>query len=146
MPTNKLQFKRLSSSAVLPTRAHHDDACVDLYADQSVTIEPLTRAVVDTGVAVAIPQGFAGEVCSRSGNAAKLGLFVLNAPGIIDSSYRDAIKVILFNSSQTPLEIVYGQRIGQMKVSPVLLSEVQEVEELPAPASSRQGGLGSTGA
>lgn len=140
------QYKLLDPAAVLPARANFDDAGLDLSSIENVTIPAGKRAVLDTGVAVAIPYGQVGLVCPRSGNAAKLGLTVLNAPGIIDSSYRHAIKVILHNTSDVDVNIVVGQRIAQFVITNVNLADAVQVEELPDPASARQGGLGSTGA
>lgn len=147
-----LKFRRLTSTATLPTRATAGAACFDLYADDTQALDDMrTRRVIGTGIAVELPPGHVGLVCSRSGLAAKQGLFVVNAPGVIDEDYRGEIKVILGRLAYTPqwpdpdvLLIEKGMRIAQLMVLPLPQLEVVEVSEL---STTERGvaGLGSTG-
>ncbi len=118
---------------------------MDLYARIPVGLDPGERAVVPTGIAVAIPQGYAGFVTPRSGLAARNGISVVNGPGLIDAGYRGEIKVVLVNLSSEPFTIVRGDRVAQLVVVPVAVQEFVVVDELP---DSRRGsgGFGSTGA
>ncbi len=100
--------------------------------------------MVPTGIAVAIPNGYAGMVVPRSGLAARLGVGVVNGPGLVDSGYRGEIKVILINHGPEPLELQRGERIAQLVVVPVVEQEFVEVDELPE-SSRGEGGFGSTG-
>ena len=109
-----------------------------------IRIEPGKRAVVPTGFNVAIPAGYEIQVRSRSGLAAKHGVFVLNAPGTIDADYRGEIKAILFNSGETAFEVRRGDRIAQAVVAPVVQGRWVEAEVLP-PTARGEGGFGSTG-
>lgn len=141
----RLTVKRLDPRAVLPARAHDGDAGIDLCALDGITLKPGARAVVGTGIAIALPEGTAGFVLPRSGLAAKHGLTLVNAPGLIDEGYRGEIKVILLNTDVTePFEIHAGDRIAQLVVQRVETTEVVEVGELP-PSARGQGGFGSTG-
>lgn len=133
-----------------PTRANENDAGFDLRAragDSPYVLEPGGREVIPTGVYAALPTGYAGLVCPRSGNAAKLGLTVLNAPGIIDAGYRGEIGVITHNTSDTAVEIPDGMRIAQLVVQKVATNHrVVPLDQLPAASDSRDtGGFGSTG-
>ncbi len=122
------------------------DAAFDLPARTTVTIDGGERALVPTGFAVAIPQGFAGLVLPRSGLALKHGLTVLNGPGLIDSGYRGEVAVILFNSSDSAITIERGQRIAQMLVVAHSAAELEVVDELPASGDGRGAhGWGSSG-
>jgi len=121
-------------------------AGIDLHAAlrEPITLEPLGRALVPTGIALAIPDGYEGQVRPRSGLAAKLGLTVLNAPGTIDSDYRGEIKVLLVNLSREPATIAPLDRVAQLVISEVCRAELYEVPELDA-TSRGDGGYGSTG-
>lgn len=126
-------------------RAHPGDAGLDLAAAEAVTLGPGDRAAVATGWAVAIPQGMAGLVVPRSGNALRHGLTVANAPGLIDAGYRGELKVILVNLGTDPVPVATGDRIAQLVVVPVSLAAPREVDELPESDGRGDGGFGSTG-
>ena len=129
-----------------PAYATSQSAGVDLKAnlEKSVTLQPLQRTLVPTGLFIALPAGFEAQVRPRSGLAAKHGITVLNTPGTIDADYRGEIKVILVNLSQEPFEIVPGERIAQMVIARHEQVEWEEVEELDA-TERGTGGFGSTG-
>lgn len=133
-----------------PTRANGHDAGFDLRArceDSPIVLEPGMRAIIPTGTYAAIPAGYAGLVCPRSGNAAKLGLTVLNAPGIIDAGYRGEIGVILLNTSDTAVEITDEMRVAQLLIQKIETEHhIVPLDELPAATDARAaGGFGSTG-
>ncbi|SDF03742.1 dUTP pyrophosphatase [Blastococcus aurantiacus] len=135
----------LSAEGTVPRYALPGDAGADLTLTEDVELAPLQRAVVGTGVAVAIPEGYAGFVHPRSGLAARHGLGVVNAPGTIDAGYRGEIKVILVNHDPThALTLRRGDRIAQLVVQPVVRARFVPVEELPA-SERGAGGHGSTG-
>lgn len=126
-------------------RAHAGDAGADLYAAQDVTLQPGERALVGTGIAIALPIGTVGLIHPRSGLAAKHGLTVVNSPGTIDAEYRGELKVCLLNTDlREPIEITRGMRIAQLVVQRVELVEFAEVDELEDTARGA-GGYGSTG-
>jgi dUTP pyrophosphatase len=128
-----LPIQRLRGDAIVPVQAYQGDAGLDLAACDRVEIGPGERAVVSTGLAVAIPEGFAGFVQPRSGLAAEHGITVLNTPGLIDSGYRGEVRVILHNAdAKMPFVVEPGMRIAQLVVVPVAEIEPVEVEELPA--------------
>ena len=140
-----LRFRRLSAAARPPAQAHEGDAGYDLHAAEAVTIAPGERASVGTGIAVAIPAGQAGLVVPRSGLAARHGISVVNAPGLIDSGYRGELRVLLLNTDrETPFEIAVGDRIAQLVLIRVELASTVEVDELPDTVRG-DGGFGSTG-
>jgi dUTP pyrophosphatase len=129
----ELLIQRLRDDAVVPAQAYAGDAGLDLAACDRVEIGAGERALVGTGLAVAIPDGYAGFVQPRSGLAAEHGITVLNTPGLIDPGYRGEVRVILHNSdASTPFVVEPGMRIAQLVVVP--LAEIQpiEVDELPA--------------
>jgi dUTP pyrophosphatase len=141
----KMEIKRLDESVPLPTYATGGDAGLDLCAAEEVTLKPGERAVVGTGIAIAIPKGFAGFVHARSGRALREGLALVNAPGLIDSGYRGEIKVVVVNlDNSEALEIKRGEKIAQLVVQPVEQVDLEVVEELPA-SPRGAGGFGSTG-
>ena len=118
---------------MLPGRAYHGDAGLDLAACERVELAPGERAVVGTGLAVAIPEGYAGFVQPRSGLADRHGISIVNAPGLIDSGYRGELKVILVNTDTAhPFVVEPGMRIAQLVVLEVPELELAEVDELPA--------------
>ena len=128
----ELPIQRLRTDAVLPERAYHGDAGLDLAACERVELAPGERAVVGTGLAVAIPEGYAGFVQPRSGLADRHGISVVNSPGLIDSGYRGELKVILINSdSSDPFVVEPGMRIAQLVVLEIPELELTEVNELP---------------
>lgn len=141
----ELPVTRLRAGVALPAQAYPGDAGLDLAADEHVTLAPGERAVVGTGLAVAIPAGYAGLVVPRSGLAARHGLSEVNAPGLVDSGYRGELKVIVLNTDrETPFAIEPGMRIAQLVV--VALPDVSVVEVGELPDSERgNGGFGSSG-
>ena len=147
-----LKFKRLTSTAILPTRATAGAACFDLYADEQQWLDDMrTRRTVGTGIAIELPPGHVGLVCSRSGLAAKEGIHVLNAPGVIDEDYRGEIKIILARQPFSPqwpspdiVMIESGMRIAQLMILPLPQLAVVEVTDLTT-TERGDGALGSTG-
>ena len=128
----ELALRRLRGDAVLPERAYAGDAGLDLAACEQHELGPGERAVVGTGLAVAIPKGYAGFVQPRSGLAARHGLSVVNAPGLVDPGYRGELKVVLLNTdAKERFTVEPGMRIAQLVVLPVPELDVVEVEELP---------------
>jgi dUTP pyrophosphatase len=141
----ELPFQRLSEGARLPTRAHDGDAGLDLYANEAAAIGPGERTSVGTGVAVEVPAGHAGLVLPRSGLAARQGIALVNAPGLIDAGYRGEIRVLLLNTDRkSPFEIEPGDRIAQLLVVPFAALAPVEAVELASSARA-DGGFGSTG-
>ena len=127
-----LPIRRLREDAILPTRAYAGDAGLDLSACDRHELGPGERALIGTGLAVAIPEGHAGFVQPRSGLAAKHGITIVNAPGLVDSGYRGEVKVVLLNTDARERFVVEpGMRIAQLVVVPVPEVEPVEVEELP---------------
>jgi dUTP pyrophosphatase len=128
----ELPVQRLHDGATLPTRAYEGDAGLDLSACERVELGPGERAVVGTGLMVAIPDGHAGFVQPRSGLAARHGITILNTPGLVDAGYRGELKVVLLNTDRSEQFVVEpGMRIAQLVVVPVALPEPREVTELP---------------
>jgi dUTP pyrophosphatase len=142
----ELPILRLREEAIVPERAYEGDAGLDLAACERVELGPGDRAVVGTGLAVAIPEGHAGFVQPRSGLADRHGISIVNSPGLIDSGYRGEIKVILLNTDRTtPFVVEYGMRIAQLVVLPIPELELVETDELPATERGVRG-HGSSGA
>jgi dUTP diphosphatase len=138
-------FTRLRDDAVLPTRAYPGDAGLDLVSCERHELGPGERAMVGTGIAVAIPEGHAGLVIPRSGLAAKHGISIVNAPGLVDSGYRGELRVILHNTDpRDPFVVEPGMRIAQLVLVAVPGSTLLEVDELPG-SERGEGGFGSTG-
>lgn len=137
---------RLDKSLSLPQRAQPGDAGLDLYAAIDITLEAGGgRALVPTGLAISIPEGYAGFVQPRSGLALKHGVTCLNTPGLIDSGYRGELKVILVNTDPAQsYEVKKGERIAQLVIQEVAQTRLKEVDELP-PSDRGEGGFGSTG-
>jgi dUTP pyrophosphatase len=128
----ELLVKRLHDGATLPTRAYEQDAGLDLSACERIELGPGERALVGTGLTVAIPDGHAGFVQPRSGLAARHGITVLNTPGLVDAGYRGELKVVLLNTDRTESFVVEpGMRVAQLVVVPVAFPEPREVGELP---------------
>ena len=129
----ELPIQRLRADAIVPERAYAGDAGLDLSACERVELAPGERALVGTGLAVAIPEGYAGFVQPRSGLAARHGLTVVNSPGLVDSGYRGELRVVLLNTdAKQPFLVEPGMRIAQLVVLPIPELELIEVEELPA--------------
>jgi dUTP pyrophosphatase len=128
----ELAICRLREDAVMPGRAYSGDAGLDLAACERQELAPGERVTVGTGLAVAIPEGHAGFVQPRSGLAARHGLTIVNAPGLVDSGYRGEIRVVLLNTdAREPFVVEPGMRIAQLVVLPVPELDPVEVEELP---------------
>lgn len=142
---SQLRVRRLHAEARLPTRAHDGDAGLDLYAVETVTLGPGERGSVSTGIAVEIPAGQAGLVLPRSGLAARHGIALVNAPGLIDAGYRGELRVLLLNTDRRQAyTVTQGERIAQLVLVRVELAEVREAQEL-ALSERGSGGFGSTG-
>lgn len=139
-----LAVRRLQPDVPLPSYAHPGDAGLDLAAAESCVLEPMQRAAVPTGIAIAIPDGWVGLVHPRSGLALKQGLTVANAPGTIDAGYRGEVKVILVNLGDAPVTIEPGDRIAQLVLQRVGHADVVEVADLDDTGRGA-GGFGSTG-
>ena len=135
---------KLDERAILPTYAHIDDAGMDLYALNKGGLAAGNTAVVGTGIAVAIPEGYVGLIHPRSGLAAKHGITVLNAPGTIDAGYRGEIKVILLNGTDKDFVVRRGDRIAQLVVQEFVHGDIVEVSSLDDTERSTNG-FGSTG-
>ena len=141
----ELPCTRLDDAARLPTRAHAGDAGLDLHASESATLGPGERASIGTGIAVEIPQGHAGLVLPRSGLAARHGIALVNAPGLIDAGYRGEVRVLLLNTDRAePFRIAPGDRIAQLVLVRFETGPAEEVESLEETARGA-GGFGSTG-
>ena len=140
-----VEFKLLSESGRSPEQAHPGDAGYDVFAAESATIGPGERASVGTGIAVAIPDGYAGLVLPRSGLAARHGIALVNSPGLIDTGYRGEVRVLLLNTDREEAFVIeVGDRIAQLLVTPV---ESAAFAESPALSETARGeaGFGSTG-
>lgn len=143
----QVSFLRVGSVEVPPPAYQSEGAVgLDLCAAVSapVTIDPGERKLVPTGVAIALPDGYEGQVRPRSGLALHHGVTVLNAPGTIDPDYRGEIKVVLINHGEAPFTVQKGDRIAQLVICPVAIAEMVEVSALP-PTARGAGGYGSTG-
>ncbi|HUO40324.1 MAG TPA: dUTP diphosphatase [Mycobacterium sp.] len=148
--STRLAVVRLDPELPMPSRAHEGDAGVDLYSARDVELAPGQRALVPTGIAVAIPHGMVGLVHPRSGLAARLGLSIVNSPGTIDAGYRGEIKVALINlDPKVPIVVHRGDRIAQLLVQRVELPELIEMSSFDgaglAQTSRGDGGHGSSG-
>ncbi|PRQ10355.1 dUTP diphosphatase [Corynebacterium sp. 13CS0277] len=140
-----MRLKRLDAGLPVPARAHRGDAGVDLYATDDVTLAPGHRALVGTGIALALPLGYVGLIHPRSGLALKHGISVVNTPGTIDADYRGEIKVCLINHDlEAPFEVRRGDRIAQLLIQKVELVDFVEVDELDDTTRGTSG-YGSTG-
>lgn len=140
-----LRFARLADGAAAPERAHDDDAGYDLRAAEAAVIAPGERASVGTGIAVAIPDGHAGLVLPRSGLAARHGVSLVNAPGLIDAGYRGELRVLLLNTDRhDTFEVAPGDRIAQLVIVAHAAPEAIEVDSLDETVRGADG-FGSTG-
>ncbi len=137
-------IQRLDAELPLPSYAQSGDAGLDLHSREQVVLAPGGRDVVPTGIAIALPRGYAAFIHPRSGLAAKHGITVVNAPGTIDAGYRGEIKVILLNTGNEPVSLGRGDRIAQMVIQPVSRARLVEAERLPGAARGADG-FGSTG-
>ncbi len=140
-----LAIKRLDPSVELPSYAYTGDAGLDLRANEDVTLAPHERRLISTGLAVAIPEGYAGFVQPRSGMALKRGLSMANTPGLIDSHYRGELKVLAVNlDAHEPIHVAKGERIAQLVIQRVPVVTLVEVDELDE-TDRGTGGFGSSG-
>ncbi len=140
-----VSIKILSRDAQIPHMAYNGDAGVDLRSVERIVLEPQERAMVATGLAIALPEGYAGFVLPRSGLAEKHGISIVNAPGLIDSNYRGELKVILLNTDpDKSFTIEIGDRIAQLIVMPVPTINFEQVEELTE-SQRGESGFGSSG-
>jgi len=141
----EIKIKLLEEGLPVPRYAHNGDAGFDLPSRSDIVLEPGQRAMVPTGIAIAIPAGFAGFVLPRSGLAARHGIALVNSPGLIDSGYRGEVTVVLINTDRAqPFQIRRGDRIAQLviqRVEGVVLTQVQDLDD----TSRGEGGFGSTG-
>ena len=138
-------IKRLDPSVELPSYAYEGDAGLDLRSAEDVTLAPHERRLVSTGLAIAIPEGYAGFVQPRSGLALREGLSMANTPGLIDAHYRGELKVCAVNlDDSTPIRITRGERIAQLVIQRVPVVQLLEVEELEE-TDRGEGGFGSSG-
>lgn len=144
----KIYIKRLrkNSDTMLPKYMTEGSSGMDLFAslDEDVVIMPGERRLIPTGISIAIPEGFEGQIRPRSGLAIKNGIGILNGPGTIDSDYRGEIFIILINLGNEPFKVKNGDRIAQLVINPVVKPILEEVEDLP-PTQRQDGGFGHTG-
>lgn len=140
----EVSFKRIHADAVLPAYAHPGDAGMDLKSVEDLTIAPGRRALVHTGLQMALPFGYEAQVRPRSGLALKAGVTVLNTPGTIDAGYRGEVGVILANFGEADFVVRKGDRIAQLVIAPVTIATIAEVDQFEA-SERGEGGFGSTG-
>ena len=141
----EIQIRRLDAGIALPSYAHPGDAGADLCTTVDVHLQPGERALVPTGISIALPDGYVALVHPRSGLAARCGLSIVNSPGTVDSGYRGEVKVMLINlDPREPVELARGDRIAQLVVQQVERATFVEVDELPDSVRGA-GGYGSTG-
>jgi dUTP pyrophosphatase len=141
----ELRLTRLDPGLPLPSYAHDGDAGLDLYSAEDATIDPQERLLIRTGVAMAIPEGFAGFVQPRSGLALRSGLSFVNTPGLIDSHYRGEIKLIAVNLDSTePVVVRRGDKVAQLVIQRVERAIIRETDDLGETVRG-EGGFGSTG-
>lgn len=142
----QVKIKKLNDKAILPTYGSTYSAGADLYAcmDETVTIQPGETVLVKTGLAMAIPEGYAGLIYARSGLATKKGLAPANKVGVVDADYRGEVMVPLHNHSRMAVDVEHGERIAQMVITPFLTAEYMLTDELNE-TERGEGGFGSTG-
>lgn len=142
----QVKIKKLNDKAMLPTYGSTYSAGADLYAcmDETVTIQPGETVLVKTGLAMAIPEGYAGLIYARSGLATKKGLAPANKVGVVDADYRGEVMVPLYNHSRMAVDVEHGERIAQMVITPFLTAEYMLTDELNE-TERGEGGFGSTG-
>lgn len=140
-----VQVQKLTDSARVPTYAHTTDACADLYADETVILAPGETKLISTGIAIAIPIGYVVHIYPRSSIGAKTPLRLSNSVGVIDSGYRDEIKIIYTNTGIEPYTIEKGSRIAQMSIDLSPIARFEVVENVKEIGEDRGGGIGSTG-
>lgn len=138
----KIKIKKIEEKAKVPYRANESDAGADLFSIENSIINPLERKIISTGISIEIPEGYYGRIAPRSGLAAKNGIDVL--AGVVDSSYRGEVKVILFNSDNNPFEVKFGDRIAQLIIEDHFNFEFEVAEDL-SESNRGSGGFGSSG-
>jgi dUTP pyrophosphatase len=144
--TTDLQVRLLHPAAVPPRRAHEQDAGFDLACVEDFTLWPARRRIVGTGLAIALPPGVAGLVTPRSGLAARHGITIVNAPGLVDPGYRGELRVTLLNTGDTPFAARAGDRIAQLLLVPFVAPDVRVVDALDeGPDARGELGFGSSG-
>jgi len=142
--TIPVRIEKVDSHAIIPTYAHSDDACCDLYIVEDYTIRKGQRRLLRTGIAVEIPTGYELQIRPRSGLAFKQGLTLVNAPGTVDAQYRNEVMLLIINLGQSPVTLRRGDRVAQMCIKPVYKIEFEEVDKL-SDSDRGLGGWGSTG-
>lgn len=148
IPVTKLIFEKLDPSAITPKYNYQEDSGFDLHSIVSVEVEPLSRALVPTGLSFNIPEGYEIQVRSKSGLAINQGIFVLNSPGTVDRSYKGEIKVIIFNTNNKKFKVEKGMKIAQAVLCPVACGKMIQLTESKVDINSserKDGGFGSTG-
>ena len=146
MTTPRVQFRRLRPDAIVPRYQTADAAGMDLHAalDEPMRVEPGASVAVPTGLAMAIPRGYEGQVRPRSGLARNHAVTLTNSPGTIDADFRGPIMVLVINHGREPFVIENGHRIAQLVIAPIVQAEIDVVDELDETARG-SGGFGSTG-
>ena len=144
MNESAIYYQKLHADAQVPTYAHPTDACADLSVVEGFTIKPMQRVLAKTGLAVAISPGLEGQIRPRSGQAWKRGLTVVNSPGTIDSDYRGEVRIALINLGEEEITVEKGERVAQMKISPVVHAQYIESSDLEETVRGT-GGFGHTG-
>lgn len=142
--TIPVKVERVDPHAIIPTYAHGDDACCDVYIIEDYIIRKGERRLLRTGIAIEIPTGYEVQIRPRSGLALKQGISLVNAPGTIDAQYRNEIKLLAINLGQSPVTLRRGDRAAQMCIKPVYTMKFQEVDKL-SDSDRGLGGWGSTG-
>jgi len=140
----KVEIVKLDKTLPTPFYAHHGDAGMDLYSAVELVLNPGERAIVPTGLKIAIPYGFEVQIRPRSGLAAKHGISIVNAPGTIDHQYRGELGIIMINHGKDPFSVKKGERVAQMIFNKIEFAYLEEVEELSS-TERGLGGFGSTG-
>ena len=141
-----IKVKKLNENAIIPTYGTEFSAGADLYAlpGETVTIEPHKTVMIHTGLAMEIPEGYAGLIFARSGLASKRGLAPANKVGVIDCDYRGEVMVALYNHSEIAQTVAKGERIAQLVITPYVVADFEEADELSKTVRG-EGGFGSTG-
>lgn len=142
--TTNIHIRRIHKDAVMPNRAHDDDAGLDLYAVEGKHIQPGESALISTGIQLQLPAGTEAQIRPRSGLALKHAVTVLNSPGTIDAGYRGELKVILINHGKRSFHVTKQMRVAQMVIAPILSVTLQESDEISA-SDRDTGGFGSSG-
>jgi dUTP pyrophosphatase len=140
-----IKIQKLTETAIVPKYAHETDACADLYADETINIQPGQTVLISTGIAMAIPEGYVVHVYPRSSIGAKTPLRLSNSVGVIDSGYRDELKIIYTNTGNEIFTVNKGERIAQMSLDHSPMARFELVDDVKEYGEDRMGGIGSTG-